>query len=82
MSAEKLFLEHVQGADELVMVSIKDGLLTVFSTLQTEMEAIWLMNNAQRQLISKMKQEVNEDLEQQAKEETEKLIKRVDKGLH
>jgi hypothetical protein len=64
------------------MVSVKDSLISIFTTLNTEREAIDLMYEAQRQLAQKIIRDQATALEESAEEATKKLLDKIDKKFH
>ena len=82
MDSAQLFFKHVQEAEDLVMVSIHDGKFTVFSTFNTEAEAIDIMTKAQEQLLMRIADNRRKQLEEAAAEQTKRIIDAIDKKFH
>jgi len=82
MDSSELFFKHIQEAEELLMISLNDGKITVFSSFPTESEAIELLTTAQEQLILKVVANRRKRMEDDAAEQTKKIIKDIDSKFH
>ncbi len=82
MDGAELLVQHLQEAEEIVMISIHEGKITVFSSLLTEAAAIELMTKAQEQLLLKIITDRRKKMEEAAAEQTKKVLDSIDKKFH